>query len=342
MLIVGNFLSGSRSIRFVCEDLADRLRAEGRAVVATSSRDARALRLADMLATIWRRRRGYDVAQVDVYSGPAFFWAESAGALLRALGKPHVLTLHGGNLPRFARRFPGRVRRLLAGADAVTSPSPWLARELGGVRSDIAVIPNPIAASAYPFRWRRSAAPKLVWLRAFHALYDPALAPRALARLVGRHPAATLEMIGPDKGDGSLAEARRTAERESVAERVAFVGGIPKDAVPAALDRGDVFVNTTRVDNTPVSLLEAMACGLPVVTTNVGGIPHLVRDGRDALLVPPGDADALAAAVDRIVAEPGLSERLSRAARETAERHDWSRILPRWSALFDGLGRRAA
>jgi glycosyltransferase involved in cell wall biosynthesis len=103
------------------------------------------------------------------------------------------------------------------------------------------------------------------------------------------------------------------------------------------LNGGDVFLNTTRVDNTPVSVLEAMACGLCVVSTNVGGIPYLLQHGHDALLVPSDNAEAMAGAVRRILTEPGLAAQLSANARGTASGCDWSAVLPQWEALIDEL-----
>ena len=83
-----------------------------------------------------------------------------------------------------------------------------------------------------------------------------------------------------------------------------------------------------------------MACGLCIVSTRVGGIPYLLEDGSDALLVPPNDPDAMAAAVRRILTEPGLAERLSRNARQKASGFDWRTILPRWEALFTEIAVR--
>lgn len=341
ILLVGNFLSGAGFNRGVCEDLAERLRAAGWQVITTSHKPGRLARLVDMVSTAWRRGREYDVAQVDVYSGPAFLWAEAVCWVLRRVGKPHVLTLRGGALPPFAQRWPGRVRRLLRSATAVTTPSRYLLEQMRPYREDICLLPNPLDVSRYPFRLRVWPQPHLVWLRAFHAIYNPTLGPRMLTRLVKEFPDVSLLMVGPDKGDGTLQETQMLAADLGVADRIAYSGGVSKSAVPEWLGRGDIFINTTNVDNTPVSVLEAMACGLCIVSTDVGGIPYLLEHERDALLVPPGDPDGMAAAVRRILTEPGLAERLSRNARAKAEQYDWSVVLPQWERLLQGVAQHA-
>ena len=126
VLLVGNFLSRTLGTHGVCEELAVELAGAGCDVLTTSTKPGRAARLLDMVSTVWSRRRDFDVAHVDVFSGTAFLWAEAACAAIRAASKPYVLTLHGGSLPRFAAQSPVRVRRLLRGAAAVTTPSRYL------------------------------------------------------------------------------------------------------------------------------------------------------------------------------------------------------------------------
>jgi glycosyltransferase involved in cell wall biosynthesis len=288
-----------------------------------------------MVSTVWRQRRNYIIAQVDVFSGPAFLWAEVVCGILQLLNKPFVLTLHGGNLPAFARRWPRRVQRLLRGAVAVTSPSPFLHEEMKSFRSDLLMLPNALDLNRYQFRLRRYPRPRLVWVRAFHESYNPSLAPRMLAELIHEYPDISLVMIGPDKGDGSLQKTKQVAAQSGVLEHMSFPGPIPKNQIPTWLSEGDIFVNTTNVDNTPVSVLEAMASGLCIVTTNVGGIPYLLQHERDGLLVNPNDPVAMAAAVRRFLTDPALAESLSTGARNKAEQYDWSMIMPQWTVLIE-------
>jgi len=118
---------------------------------------------------------------------------------------------------------------------------------------------------------------------------------------------------------------------------VSLPGAVPKTGVPNALDSGDIFLNTSHFDNTPVSVIEAMACGLPVVSTNVGGIPYLLENDKTALLVQPGSAEEMADAVKRLFSQPELARRLVENGRRLAESFDWRVILPQWERLFIGL-----
>jgi glycosyltransferase involved in cell wall biosynthesis len=163
------------------------------------------------------------------------------------------------------------------------------------------------------------------------------MAIRVLALLQPDFREIRLTMIGPDKGDGSLRRARRLAERLGVCDHVSFAGGVPKQEVPRWLNQGDIFLNTTNVDNTPVSVLEAMACGLCVVSTDAGGVPYLVEPGQDALLVGREDPEAMACAVRRILQEPGLAQRLSENGRAKVEKLDWSVVLPQWESLLSAV-----
>ena len=160
------------------------------------------------------------------------------------------------------------------------------------------------------------------------------MVPKLLELLQVDYPAVSARMVGPDKGDGSLQDTMRLAEQLGVLDRLEIVGPVAKQDVPLQLSRGDIFLNTTNIDNSPVSVVEAMACGLCVVSTNVGGIPYLLENEVDSLLTPAGDAAAMANAIRRILTEPGLAGKLSSAGRRKVSEYDWSIVLPRWQALL--------
>jgi glycosyltransferase involved in cell wall biosynthesis len=339
ILLVGTFLSHAGHNPSYCEALSDRLETRGWTVTRTSSRTNRAARLADMMHTAWQRRAGYSFAVVDVFSGFAFLWAEAVCLELRSLGKPYVLSLRGGRLPDFARIWPRRTRALLRNAAAVIAPSEYLREHMRPYHGDIELLPNALDVGTYRFAPRSSPAVRMVWARAFHSTYNPSLAIDVLARLVTDVPGASLTMIGPDKNDGSREAVERRVRELDLTDRVTLLGRVAKAEMPRHFAAADIFLNTTDVDNTPISVLEAMAAGLCVVSTDVGGLPYLLRNGETALLVPPRDAIAMSDAVKRIVTVPALADRLSSNGRAFAESCDWQPILDHWQRVLERVTR---
>lgn len=338
--MVSNFLSSAGTSRGACEELADRLIASGASVITTSNRMGKIARLGDMVSTTWRSRKKYDVAQVDVYSGSAFVWAEAVCRVLRILGKPFVLTLHGGGLPEFGKRNPERVKRLLGAAVTVTAPSRFLYEAMSEYRSDLLLLPNSLDLSLYSPRLRKHVEPTLVWLRSLHEIYNPVLAVRVLALVKQCFPEAKLVMVGPDKGDGSSEAVLKEANRLGITSSVTLQGVVKKSKVPETLNQHDIFINTANIDNTPISVIEAMALGLCVVSTNVGGIPYLLTDNVDSLLTPRDDAQAMADAVMSLLSNQAIAESLSAKAIENVKKFDWEVTLPMWrSVLRDAIGK---
>ena len=326
------------------EIVAGLLAAEGYPVRQTSHIPARLPRLADMLRSLLAWRHDIDVVVHQVFSGPAFVIADLTSALCRVLGLRQVFVLHGGALPEFAAARPRWTRRVLARADRVVAPSGFLLEQVvrplfpgggpaGAPATWARVIPNILELERYAYRYRPTVAPCLLWMRTFEELYHPALAVEALAELRRTHPRATLTMAGQEKG--LQGEVAALARRLGLGEAVRFPGFLDMAAKAREFAAHDIYVNTNRVDNTPVSVLEAAACGLPIVATNVGGIPHLLRDGQTALLVPAGDAAAMAEGVRRLLTEPGLAAALSANGRRLAESCAWAAVKVQWQALFD-------
>ena len=332
--MIGNYLSTQKWNKNIWHYLAERLSEVGWNVITTSSKENQILRMLDMLWTIWRERKNTTLAQIDVFSGRAFIFAEVSSWLLTHLKKPIVLTLHGGRLPEFSQSHPKRVQRLLSKAKVVVTPTPFIKSALKKFRKDIHYIPNPINLSDAIFRQRDELKPKLIWVRAFHEVYNPSLAPKVIKLLVSEFPEIHLMMLGPDKGDGSLAHMLDIAKNLDVADKIEVVGGVPHLEIPKWLDKADIFINTTNYDAAPRSVLEAMANGLCVVSTNVGGIPNMIDDGTECLLVPPDHPVEMANAVKKILNNPKFGERLSFNAHNRALDYDWSNVLPKWDELL--------
>lgn len=312
--------------------VADLLDEGGYTVVCASSKTNRVQRMADIVVTILRNRRAADLLLVEVYSGLSFAVADVASLMAKWLDLRTTGVLHGGDLPRFCKRHPWWTSRVLRRFDRLVAPSGFLADAIDSEGRPVKTIPNVIDIGRYPYRERGRVKPRLLWMRAFHEIYQPELALKVFSIVRARFPTATLVMAGPDKG---LADVTREIARElGLQDAIEFPGFLDHQAKIRAFLEADIFLNTNRIDNMPVAVVEACAMGLPVVATDVGGLSYLLDDGETGLLVPDRDAAGLADAVVRILSEPGLARRLSKNGRRLAEQSSWTAVKPLWESLF--------
>ena len=314
------------------EILTDLFRGLGYPVVAVSSIPVRILRLADIVQALIRHRRRIHLAMLQVYSGPSMVVEDVASRICRRFHIPIVMVLHGGAIPAFMAKYPRWTRGVLSRADVLVAPSKYLARAVEAHGLKAQVIPNLIELSEYPFRVRRHLKPRLFWMRTFHPIYNPVMAVQAFAQIHRAHPDATLVMAGQEKGMG--AAVRNMVHDLGLEGAVRFPGFLDGPAKAREGDAADIFLNTNHIDNMPVSVLEACAMGLPVVATAVGGVPDLLTDGHTGLLVPDDDWAAMAQAIERLLADAELSERLSRNGRRLAEASAWENVRPQWEELI--------
>ena len=332
---------GRRPGFVICQGLvvARLLEADGYVVVARSSRINRYARFADILLTLVQHRDAFDVVCLEVYGGPSFIVEDAASRVARLLRKPLIMTLHGGAMPEFMARFPRWARAVLRRADCLVAPSKFLGQAATDHGLDARILPNVVDLDRYCFRHRRTLHARLFWMRAFHPIYNPQLAVRVLARVRREVPEATLVMAGQQKGaERETEELTRTL---GVEDAVRFAGFLDADGKRREGDAADIFINTNRVDNTPVAVLEAAAMGLPIVATSVGGIPALLEHERDALLVADDDEEGMAAAILRLLRDPDLASRLSRNGRLLAERSGWQAVGAAWKAMLRDVAARA-
>jgi len=286
-----------------------------------------------MLLALLRHKRQDGPVVVDVYSTWNYYYALLTALICRLKSVPCFGVLHGGDLPARLKGSPFLSRILLNSLSTLISPSGYLKQAIETHGYPVRVIPNPLVLDNYPFRQREVLRPSLLWVRAFDMIYDPLLAVRVFQVISSYYPQANLTMVGPDK-DGSMAVCRKLAEELGLENKVRFTGRLSKPEWISLSDAHDIFLNTTTVDNTPVSVMEAMALGLPVVSSKVGGIPWLLMDQVDALLVPPGDVEAMAAAVKRLLQDQGLAEALSCRGRERASEWDMGKVAAQWREML--------
>jgi len=174
----------------------------------------------------------------------------------------------------------------------------------------------------------------LLWVRAFDATYNPQMAIHVLHLLSDKYPQAALCMVGPDK-DGSMNSCRQLAQELGIADRVQFTGRLTKREWIGLSSDYDLFINTTNFDNTPVSVIEAMALGLPVVSTNVGGVPYLIANNVDGVLVESGDVEKMIEKILFLIENSNQAMLIASKARQKAEQFDWNHVKSEWFELLD-------
>ena len=282
-----------------------------------------------------RRLRTVEVAHVFACSGLSFLlFVVPAVILARVWERGVVLHYHGGAAESFAQRHPRLVARTLARVGRLVVPSEYLREVFGRLGYPAEVIGNPTDLAAFPFRERPGGDPIVLSCRNLLPVYDVATSVRAFAAVVRRLPGARLLIAG----DGpQLDELRRLAAELGIGAAVEFLGNVPNERMPELLARAQILINSSRVDNLPGSILEAFAAGVPVVSTDAGGIPWLVRDGVNGLLAPVGDWERLGAQAVRLIEDPGMATRLARQGRVTVEELSWERIGARWQAVYAAL-----
>jgi glycosyltransferase involved in cell wall biosynthesis len=336
VLFVGTFLSEKTGTKAVAEKLAAQFEAEGRLRPILASRHHSLLfRAVDIFwATLFGR---FEVANIDVFSGKAFHFAWLAGHLLHWRKKPFLLTLRGGRLAEFSEDAPLRIHSLFSKAVRVQTPSLFLQEHFKKQGWAVKYLPNPLALSQFkpsaPSVERK--AQTLLWVRAFSEIYHPEIPVQVLGLLLVDFPEATLTMVGPDKG--LLNKTKKLIAELGIAEKVQIVGAVPNDDLPIYYQTHTVYLNTTAYESFGVAVAEAAACGLPVVSSNVGEIPYLWRDGEEILLAEQFNAEAFAAQVRRVFEQPLFAKALGEKAARRAQEFDFQTIKEKWEGILKSL-----
>lgn len=327
ILYIGNQLKHDKVTITSVDTLGVFLKKEGFGMRTSSGKRNKFLRFLDMCFAVFRYRKVTDIVLIDTYSTKNFYYAIAVAWCCKRINKSYIPILRGGNLPTRLKNDRWKSKFLFRDAFINVSPSTFLKEQfLKFGFENVVCIPNTIELKAYPF-YERSVEPNLLWVRSFSKIYNPLLAVQVLEKLNVRYPDATLCMVGPEK-DGSLAECKKYASEKDL--KVEFTGKLSKAEWFQLSKKYSIFINTTNFDNTPVSVIEAMALGLPVVSTNVGGIPYLLSHQEDGLLVKPNDVDLFVKSISHIIDNPKLVAKMICNARLKAESFDWEKVKHQW------------
>ena len=332
ILYIGNKLSKYGFTPTNVETLGEQLK-EFCNVVSVSDKRNKAARMIDMIAAIYRNRKS-DYVIIDTYSTSNFYFTYVAALLCGVFKLRFIPILHGGNLPERLERSPRMSQRIFNHSLINISPSGYLNYEFKRHGyENVVTIPNNIFIDDYLFKVRSSFSPKLLWVRSFDKTYNCEMAVEVLHLLLQQYSNAELCMVGPDK-DGSQQSVKTLAEQYGISDHLIITGKLSKTEWHKLSEDYDIFISTTNFDNTPVSVIEAMALGLPVVSTNVGGVPFLIDEGKDGLLCEKGNAEDMVRRIVHLISMPNNTVDICSNARKKVKSFDWEVVKKQWNELL--------
>lgn len=289
ILLVCNYKPGVGGISGQVELLQKYLRSEGHTADIFSTKTSILRRLLLPLKLL-RAARKYDVLHIHCCSGWGFLPAVIGVSVGRRLKKRIVLTYHGGGGESFFDQHTKLVRHYLTSTDANIVLSGFLAKVFDKHHLPYTIIPNIIELDDKQYRLRETLQPNFICTRAHEELYNIPCILRAFQKTLTELPEATLTLVG----DGSQHAALIHMTKEMGLANVTFTGRVDNTEIYTYLDHADILLSAPKVDNMPVSLLEAMNAGLLVISSRVGGIPYILKNGTNGLLFESDDSDKLA------------------------------------------------
>lgn len=316
------------------ELLYRKLKKDNYTVYISSDKKNKIVRLVDMCYSIFKYRKKVDYILIDTFSTTNFYFAFFTAQFSKVFKIKYIPILHGGNLPYRLDNNQFLSKLIFKNSYKNVAPSNYLKFEFEKRNYITEFIPNIIEINNYDFKKREQLNPNLLYVRAFDQIYNPTMAIYVLYEVKKTYPKAKLCMIGPTKDD-SLQQCKQLATDLKIINDIEFTGVLTKEKWHKKSEDFDIFINTTNFDNTPVSVMEAMALGLPVVSTNAGGLPYLINNNVDGLLVDKNDINAMTNHILNLINNPKKAIDLATNARKKVEKFDWEFVKKQWKTIFN-------
>ena len=340
ILYFGNVLSRHGYTPTMIESLSRLLNSGDMQVYTSSDKKNKCLRLIDMIFFFFKKRKNAEVVLIDTYSTMNFWYAAVIAFLSYLTNIKYIPILHGGKLPERLDKSPIISKRIFTNSTINVAPSEYLHKafcERG--YTNTVIIHNFIDEKNYRAKRREQiVVPKLLWVRSFSSIYNPTMAVSLLSQLKERFPDATLLMVGGcNEGKECFNRTLSKVEELGLADSVEFTGRLTKEEWIARSEECNIFINTTNVDNQPVSVIEAMSLGLPVISTNVGGIPYFITNGVNGLLVEPNDVNDMAECVCKLVDDSTLLQNITEKSLKKSESFYSCNVKKEWVNLLRNI-----
>ena len=273
---------------------------------------------------------------VHAYSASYFSYLLSVLPVIlvgKLYGKKVLLNYHSGEAEDHLANWRRTAIPFIKKADMIVVPSGYLVDVFARFGLKARPIFNVVELDVFTYRERRPIRPIFLTSRLHEPLYNVPCVLRAFALVQKRYPDASMVVAG----DGWMRPQLEELARELGLRNTTFVGRVPWGDMPALYDASDIYLTATNIDNMPGSVIECLSCGLPVVTTNAGGVPYIVTHDETALIVPINDHEALAAGAIRLLEEDALAVRLARNGRDACKKFTWPAVREMWLDAYHEL-----
>ncbi|CAN5732174.1 N/A [soil metagenome] len=337
VLILGVFVdvkSEKQNIRTAEDRIAAMFQRNNIAVITSSSAGSRIKRFVHNVYTIISKRKAYHVAIVPLFgTTPAFILQEMITRLLNVFSKKIVLGIHGGSIQERIDKGANRFYTAMKRADILYAPSDYFSSYFKEKGYKVEVIENPIELSVYKFCPKKIIRPRILWMRAFSDIYNPLMAVRVAKRLAEKYNDFEMVMAGKE---GPLSNAVKSMSKEmGLSNKISFPGYINMQQKQTFAETYDIYICTNKIDNTPVSLTEFMQLGLPVVSVNIGGIPYMIKDGINGLLVNDDDDEAMFNKIDLLISNNFLAQSIVTNAYNYVQQYDEVNVIKKWNIVLN-------
>ena len=328
ILFIGTFFSKRTGTKSIAEKIQNSFSGKYKIKLVSSIKN-KPLRLLHILITcVFFRGK---TINIDVFSDNAFLIVSYASKILAKRNKKIILTLRGGKLPDFYKLKPENFKKVLQRATVTQTPSRYLQTFFKKQNIEVTYLPNPIHLQNFAY------APKpkplhLLWVRAFTSIYNPEIPVKLVHQLKKEFPTIQLSMIGPNKGLQSKIEA--LIKELNLEKNITILGPIPNQELPQYYQNHTVFLNTTSYESFGTAVMEAAACGIPIVSTAVGEIPFLWTDKKNILLTKNITAEAFVEPVTQLLKSKKLCADIHKNAQEIVNTFDWHKIIKQWNNIL--------
>ena len=312
-------------------DLSKLFRDEGATVFTTSKKKNVILRAYAIAKTLITEKDNFDVVVIQSHSYLNFLYTPFSLIISKFLNKKFIVMYLGGAAAKFFPSYKTFIKPVFKFADAIVVGSGYLQNEFSkiGIKSNI--IPAVINLDDWRFKKRHIFKPKILWLRALFHEYNPGMAIRVVKNLEELGVDAELTFVGNDRLRKEMEE---LSIQLNVKEKITITGHVEPNKLQNIFDDHDIFINTTHVDNQPRSIIEAMACGLPVISTNVGGCPYVIDHGNTGFLVDDNDDVSMANYVYKIINDEVIIKKMTEKAKNELSIYNWKYVKEKWEKII--------